>query len=99
MDLDVVAKAILDAVTQSGGKCTFGIDVSDWIDDDIRNLIDTIQTGISTRGFKLKGIRAGGDVMFKLGGVSDGVLNARMMGTLPVVSVPEFGKMEMVFQP
>lgn len=99
LDIDQIISAVISAVVQAGGRCTFGIDVSEWSGDDIRALIAKTREEAKAKGVNLKGIRAGADVIYKLGGLAKGWENARFEDDLPVVSVPDFGMMDMVFRP
>jgi hypothetical protein len=98
VDTSQFVTTIIAAVAHTKAKCTFGIDVSDWQDEKIRMLIEGVRDGLPPNSTRLLGIRAGGDVVMKLGGIKE-YINARLEGNVPVVAVAEFGMMELVFKP
>lgn len=73
----------------TGTSC--GIDVTDHAGKDVQDLIDDV---IQRTGSKLKGVRVGGDVFAKLSNGSHGFY---MKGSVPIMLVPDFGKVEFVF--
>ena len=92
---ELIAK--LAAARRGGTSC--GVDVTSEAASDIEALIDKVKVLAASAGITLKGVRAGADVFAKLGGAqgAQGYLNAFMRNGVPVVIVPEFGKVEFVF--
>jgi hypothetical protein len=96
MKVTDLAGTIASLPVAHGRGTSCGVDVTGETEADIRALIDDVAARAASAGVTLKGVRAGGDVFAKLGG-AQGYLNAFMQKGVPVVIVPEFGKIEFVF--
>ena len=97
MSAEIVG-ALVESLNPHLSEATFKVDLDGWNGEHILQFIDQISEEAHPKGFKVCGVRVGSDIFARIGGSSHGFVNARLQNDVPLVSVPDFGLVEIVLR-
>ena len=91
-----IAGALVDSLNPHLSEATFRVDLSGWQGQHILSFVDSVNEGAVAKAFKVRGARLSSDLFAAVGGASHGFVNARLHNNIPLVSVADFGFVEIV---
>lgn len=98
IEVDAIIQSMATTLPAAISSATFGFDATDVRSDDIKALVDQAKAHLGNNGWRLKGVRVGGDVFARLGGADLGWLNAQFRDQVPIVAFDVSGRVEFVFE-